>query len=224
MSNNDEDDEYFLPLVDQRVFGAGIKRKKVNFVPENGEVSTPTASESPASRYLSIVFKNKPIPDPKPESIQEESSLICTKCGHVLHEEESQGETDNQCQHDYFDLAAKTPSHIDRTRLGHRLLTTQGWNPDLRKGLGRNAEGIAIPVKAVPKNDTAGLGLMTDLDEDNKPERKKRKVFEVNEIPLVKQNAKQAREHAERDVKRTAKLRETFYGSIEHEKLLGPNG
>ncbi|KKZ62047.1 hypothetical protein EMCG_03509 [[Emmonsia] crescens] len=41
-----DDDEYFLPLEDQRVFGAGIKRKRVPFIPSS-ETSANTISSSP---------------------------------------------------------------------------------------------------------------------------------------------------------------------------------
>ncbi|RAK99397.1 putative G-patch domain protein [Aspergillus ibericus CBS 121593] len=65
----DDEDEYILPLEDQRVFGAGIRRKRVPFVRSSEhELSTtttttrtsegvPTSSgQSIADRYLSIVL------------------------------------------------------------------------------------------------------------------------------------------------------------------------
>ena len=57
------DEEYFVPLQDQRVFGAGVKRKRVAFIPA-GTLSnaqpqhTGTPSATVAERYLSIVFKD----------------------------------------------------------------------------------------------------------------------------------------------------------------------
>lgn len=60
---NTEDDEYEIPLRDQRYFGAGIKRKRVQFVAasEHAKQSTslpptPRPSSSAADRYLSIVL------------------------------------------------------------------------------------------------------------------------------------------------------------------------
>jgi len=61
---DDDDDEYEIPLRDQRYFGAGLKRKRVRFVPSTeqnqplGSVSLPTTprSSSAADRYLSIVL------------------------------------------------------------------------------------------------------------------------------------------------------------------------
>lgn len=62
---NMDDDEYEIPLRDQRYFGAGIKRKRIQFVSstsqEAASTSLPTTpSTSAADRYLSIVLK-KPI-------------------------------------------------------------------------------------------------------------------------------------------------------------------
>lgn len=57
------DDDYYVPLVDQRVFGAGIKRKRIAFVPATTEqTSIPKASsttENAGARYLSIVLKKE---------------------------------------------------------------------------------------------------------------------------------------------------------------------
>ncbi|KAJ5098708.1 hypothetical protein N7532_005709 [Penicillium argentinense] len=63
----EEDEDYFLPLEDQRVFGAGIRRKRVPFVlSSEQELSTTTSTlpskpsgSSIADAYLSIVLKNK---------------------------------------------------------------------------------------------------------------------------------------------------------------------
>ncbi|RAO67988.1 uncharacterized protein BHQ10_004000 [Talaromyces amestolkiae] len=68
MAQPDYDDEdYFVPLEDQRVFGAGIKRKRVPFVRASGDLHT-TAPSAPTSNtparsvadiYSSIVLSKK---------------------------------------------------------------------------------------------------------------------------------------------------------------------
>ncbi|CAL5870551.1 uncharacterized protein PFLUO_LOCUS4790 [Penicillium psychrofluorescens] len=75
MSHEEEQDEdYFLPLEDQRVFGAGISRKRVQFVrssehelnttvPSSSSASTPSTT-SIADKYLSIVLKPKTATSP----------------------------------------------------------------------------------------------------------------------------------------------------------------
>ncbi|KAI6878531.1 hypothetical protein KC360_g8528 [Hortaea werneckii] len=64
-----EEDEYEIPLRDQRYFGAGIKRKRIQFVPSSSThdsqqstslPTTPASSSSAADKYLSIVLKNNP--------------------------------------------------------------------------------------------------------------------------------------------------------------------
>lgn len=64
----DDEDDYVLPLQDQRVFGAGIKRKRVPFVRASGDLQTTTTmtrlddgepSASVADRYFSIVMSKR---------------------------------------------------------------------------------------------------------------------------------------------------------------------
>ncbi|KAL1863334.1 hypothetical protein Plec18170_000168 [Paecilomyces lecythidis] len=84
-----EDDDYFLPLEDQRVFGAGIRRKRVQFVPSadktlnttddvsNASQGTRQTSEPAASiadRYLSIVLPKEAQAPPNPEDTQRRQS------------------------------------------------------------------------------------------------------------------------------------------------------
>ncbi|GAB7350751.1 hypothetical protein MBLNU459_g1300t1 [Dothideomycetes sp. NU459] len=72
MADSDED-TYTVPLRDQRYFGAGIKRKRVQFVPSSGNVASGglAKSDDPVSsaseRYLSIVLNRaQPTPAPAP--------------------------------------------------------------------------------------------------------------------------------------------------------------
>jgi hypothetical protein len=90
MSLKDDDEDYFLPPEDQRVFGAGLKKKCVRFVrPADSDgilstTATATATTEPAGggtdkplppsvaeRYLSIVFPDeakRPSSQPKGDS------------------------------------------------------------------------------------------------------------------------------------------------------------
>ncbi|RLL98631.1 hypothetical protein CFD26_104646 [Aspergillus turcosus] len=85
MSHNDDED-YFLPLEDQRVFGAGIRRKRVQFVRSSEhELNTTTSRTttttpqstssglSPADKYLSIVLPKDQQPS-KPAARNETAS------------------------------------------------------------------------------------------------------------------------------------------------------
>ncbi|KAL5356008.1 hypothetical protein BJX96DRAFT_171203 [Aspergillus floccosus] len=68
--SQDEGEDYFIPLEDQRVFGAGISRKRVAFVrssehelnttsTRSSSVPASSAGPSIADRYLSIVLKKQ---------------------------------------------------------------------------------------------------------------------------------------------------------------------
>lgn len=70
MSNfqEEDDEDYYLPLQDQRVFGAGIRRKRVPFVRSSEHELSTINTERPSSippgpsiadTYLSIVLKKK---------------------------------------------------------------------------------------------------------------------------------------------------------------------
>lgn len=62
-----DDEDYVLPLENQQVFGAGIKRKRVSFVRASGDLQTteatrqnaPASSGSVADRYFSIVMSKR---------------------------------------------------------------------------------------------------------------------------------------------------------------------
>jgi len=66
-----DDDTYEIPLQDQRVFGAGIKRKRVKFVPSSSSASDKASSIQPSksisAHYLRLVL-------PKDSSLAEESA------------------------------------------------------------------------------------------------------------------------------------------------------
>ncbi|KAJ5122499.1 hypothetical protein N7526_009436 [Penicillium atrosanguineum] len=173
-----DDEDYFLPLEDQRVFGAGIKRKRVPFVRSSEhELSTTRPASTPATNiadtYLSIVLK-KTAGDVAENLKEDDSSL--------------------------------------------RYLSTYGWNPDSRLGLGASGrEGIREPLKGRIKNDKAGLGSGLDKDGDRLPAP----------LPppkkIQKLNAKQARKGADEARKRGDKLRNMFFQNDEVLKYLGEN-
>jgi hypothetical protein len=97
-------------------------------------------------------------------------------------------------------------------------LTTYGWDPDSRKGLGMRQEGIRIPIKPKEKKDTTGL---REAEDDNQAP-KKRKTTAPKDDKVVKLNAKQVRVKEMEAKKKAEKLRRTFYGQ-DLEKYLGPN-
>jgi hypothetical protein len=158
-----DDEDHFVSLEDQRVFGAGIKRKRINFVPATNTTttsppnptSTNTSSANVADRYLSIVLRNhatSQTPRAQPASLPVQPDLpVCTICNLPISATHESTLAHQLClEHSH------PPSDLDRTSHGMRYLTSHGWDPDARVGLGANAQGIRYPIKARPKYDTVG--------------------------------------------------------------------
>jgi G-patch domain len=240
-----DDEEYFIPLEDQRVFGAGIKRKRVAFVPSKTEIVAPDPPHSESTRstkigdyYLSLVM---PSQSPLAEAENTREKTLISSEGPAEAAEIASGELPHVCEicHlPYGDIDSATlrpheaslahqvclahshpPSHIDRARPGLKYLSSYGWDPDARVGLGaKGAEGISFPVKAKPKYDKLGVGLRVPKDAAEKAgdeERMKKKGRQ-------KLDAKKIRKMDTEDRKRRAELQEQFYGSEDIERYLGP--
>ena len=252
-----EDDEYFLPLEDQRVFGAGIRRKRVPFVRSSEhELNTTTPALAPstpsgtsiANKYLSIVLPKSnagattqgslvtnvsrlsprtthsapPLTDSTSTSTH--SNSRCEVCNLPLPSAQrsldsgSSGNRPHEASlaHQACLAHSHPPSHLDRNRAGLRYLSTYGWDPDSRLGLGVSGrEGIREPLKGRVKNDTAGLGVGLDPDGDRKPPPPP----PPKKVPTL--NAKQARKAAAESKRKHERLRNMFFQSDEVLKYLG---
>ncbi|KAJ5091933.1 hypothetical protein NUU61_006803 [Penicillium alfredii] len=270
-----DDDDYFLPLEDQRVFGAGIRRTRVPFVrssehelnttgPGASSSSTPPGA-SIANTYLSIVMKQQPVntrtftspntptpqestppprtaqsapptakaisPPPPPASLPTQppypghtnTPTHCEVCNLPLSSNQAPSDQtptttrphEASLAHQVCLTHSHPPSHLDRSRAGLRYLSTYGWDPDSRLGLGApGREGIREPLKGRIKNDTAGLGVGLDADGD--------RVAPRPPPPKVQNlNAKQARRGAAEARRKGEKLRNMFFQSDEVLKYLG---
>jgi hypothetical protein len=231
----EEDDEYFLPLEDQRVFGAGIKRKRIAFVPSStleSVASTPTKASATTSydRYLSIIEKKRDedaqsteAQSPTATPISEAPQNLCPICHLPLSASDtgidtatgptlSKSSHESSIAHQVCLSHSHPPSHLDREHVGLKYLSSYGWDPDSRQGLGIRGEGIRAPIKGKIKNDTTGLGV------DAKSGVKTQKQPQ----PVVRLNAKQVRLQEAEGKKREAKLRDAFYGK-DLEQYLGPS-
>jgi hypothetical protein len=260
-----DEEEYFIPLEDQRVFGAGIKRKRVQFVPAvEPNLSTTTSkpdkaasSSSVGDTYLSIVLKrsksepiekntdstldeNKkhevtpsdsreratrtdssndktsPTPETAPETRSSSQSLPdsnCEICHLPLRTTSNLSPTAHHSSiaHQVCLEHSHPPSHIDRARSGLKYLSSYGWDPDSRRGLGARGEGIRQPLKGKIKNDTVGLGVSEAL-------LATKKKGERDPPPL---NAKEVRKREAEGRKKGERLREMFYRNDDVEKYLG---
>ena len=234
------DEEYEIPLKGQRYFGAGIKRKRVKFVPSSSNEATvqslpTTPSQSAADAYLSIVFKDTAAAEraasappvesdishknliedlPRAESVLEDEALneTCDICRLPITSRNSAKTHDSSIVHQICLQHSYPPSHIDRKRQGLAVLERQGWDPDSRKGLGSGGEGILHPVKAKENPAKAGLGMkLADLKSN--PVQKP--------VPL---DAGKVRWLEQEGKKKAERLRNAFYMSEDMEKYLGKEG
>lgn len=237
MSNN----EYEMPLQDQRVFGAGMKRNRVKFVPSSAVSTTPLSSsssgQSVSNFYLQMVLGDQKSPHALPskpsDSTGDASSgpstvpQMCEICGLPLSEPAQAAmspaaenpdteQTPKQRPHE-ASLAHQVclthshpPSHLDRNRKGLSYLSAYGWDPDSRRGLGAEGQGIQFPIKTKPKDDKMGIGVVLPKEADR---RKKERIQKLD--------AKKIRKMYEQDKKKAERLREMFYRNDDVERYLG---
>ncbi|KAH8593450.1 hypothetical protein B0O99DRAFT_627222 [Bisporella sp. PMI_857] len=242
-----DDDSYEIPLQDQRVFGAGIKRKRVKFVPSSSSITSVHESnkagvKSASDLYLSLVLpkdllevENRQSVKPADRtdntamsSVEALDREVCTVChlplSSVDDETESRLSTrqteetplsrlrphEASLAHQVCLEHSHPPSHLDRKRKGLAYLSSYGWDPDSRLGLGAEGQGIRIPIKAKPKDDKLGIGVvLPDLSEI--PKRVKTEKLDAGKV----------RKMYEKDKRKGERLRNLFYGNDDVERYLG---
>ncbi|KAL2166431.1 hypothetical protein VTG60DRAFT_2784 [Thermothelomyces hinnuleus] len=119
---------------------------------------------------------------------------------------------------------SQPPSALDRTRMGLAYLSAYGWDPDSRRGLGAEQQGIRYPVKAKVKDDNLGIGMRApsppppgekQREEEEEKKKKKKKAQQLLD-------AKKVRKMALDDRKKAARIRQDLFGDGRLEKYLGP--
>ncbi|XXG98482.1 hypothetical protein Hte_004806 [Hypoxylon texense] len=217
------DPEYDVPLQDKRPFGSGLKRKRVVFVPASDGYLKTTEENAPAKPSQSISDLYLSIVMPKETESAEEANAgatpqVCEICQLPVDKNDESidkprsGTRPHEASiaHQVCMEHSHPPSALDRSRMGLSVLQTQGWDPDSRKGLGVEQQGMQYPIKAKPKNDTLGIGVKMPK---NLPVEKKEKTKTYD--------AKKVRKMVEEDKKRHERLRRQFYGNSDVEKYLG---
>ncbi|CZT07091.1 related to G-patch domain protein [Rhynchosporium graminicola] len=234
-----DDETYEIPLQDQRGFGAGIKRNRVKFVPSSAPLSsTPSSSngQTVSNLYLQMVLPGdheppSSLPAGSPNVtggtplISAKENQVCEICRLPLSEEgmpapaeatetieliRKQRPHEASLAHQVCLTHSHPPSHLDRNRKGLAYLSAYGWDPDARRGLGAEGQGIHFPIKAKPKDDKMGIGVVLPKEADR---RKKEKVQKLD--------AKKVRKIYEQDKKKAERLREMFYRNDDVERYLG---
>lgn len=244
-----DDEDYFLPVEDQRVFGAGIRRKRVPFVRSSEhELNTTNATTtapntgipgpSIADKYLSIVMP-KGMTSDSTRTTAEQQPAICEVCNLPLYPSSTTTTTtiddshekphESSLAHQICLTHSHPPSHLDRTRQGLRYLSSYGWDPDSRVGLGvPGREGIREPIKGRLKADTMGLGADGDSDDEEsggkiglKRKAREKKAEKSRPARVEKLNAKEVRRGDLEARRRGEKLKEMFYQREDVQKYLG---
>ncbi|MBE3042002.1 G patch domain-containing protein [Candidatus Bathyarchaeota archaeon] len=226
---NDDD----IPLEHKKPFGAGLKRKRsVAFVrasdPElhTTTFATPQAqtpsTNSVADFYLNLVMKGSKdkVPEPAPPEPAEAqiplaqqavmSQYICSVCNTPLDASDIR-KHEASIPHQVALTHSHPPSAIDRSRMGLSYLSSFGWDPDARRGLGPDGQGIRDPIRVRPKDDTLGLGVVIPQEYIDKAREPKPKKMSIKDL-----RAREAEERAKGE-----RLREMFYRSDDVLRHLG---
>lgn len=218
-----DDEDYFIPLQDQCVFGAGIKRKRVPFVSASSLSSAATESvedpkkDNSVNRYLSIVLPNEASAEVEVGLSKSSASAtpVCSVCSLPLADSPTSSIVhETTIAHQACLPHSYPPSHLPREHIGFKYLSSYGWDPDSRLGLGSTGEGIRVPIKGKAKNDTVGLGV---------PERKKDEAMRRKEKER-KLNAKEVRKRELEGKQKAERLREMFFRNEDVTKYLGNLG
>jgi hypothetical protein len=238
----EDEDTYEIPLQDQRVFGAGIKRKRVQFVPSTSTSSStlesiPNPSSTSSAKSISDLYLRLVLPQEKPhvETIPAakaspfselpdtqdgaQDAQVCEVCKLPINSDSDAATSSSiskarpheaSLAHQVCLTHSHPPSHLDRNRKGLAYLSSYGWDPDARQGLGANGQGIQFPVKTKPKDDKLGIGVVLPKEGERKKKEKPEKL-----------DAGKVRKLYEKDKKKAEKLREMFYRNDDVERYLG---
>lgn len=234
---DDYDDD--IPLQHKKPFGAGLKRKRsVAFVrASDPELHTTTAAttqaptpskDSIADLYLDLVMKGKGVAprdtkDTKPprqekleaprgHAASAASTPICPTCNITLdNTPDAIRKHEASIPHQVALAHSHPPSSIDRSRMGLSYLSSFGWDPDARRGLGAEGQGIRDPIKVRPKDDTLGLGVVIPQEFVDKAKEPKPQKLSIKDL--------RRREADEK--RRGERLHELFYRSDDVLRHLG---
>ncbi|KAI9800322.1 MAG: hypothetical protein M1833_003436 [Piccolia ochrophora] len=244
--DGDGDEDYVIPFRDQRIFGAGLKRKRVSFVPPRSPNDDPSTTSSGApltpghvgDYYLSVVLPkaSPPVDERKPPAREPTSAATpvprpasptvrrCVTCDFPLDPSSAvtadatgtSGSASSSTPHEASFVHqvclphSHPPSHLDRRRKGFRYLSSYGWDPDSRRGLGAGGDGIRDPITAKVKANRLGVGCGGPREGASVPAPTRKKL-----------GAKEMQLRHERERRETARLRDAFYGTGDVEKYLG---
>lgn len=223
--DEDEEDKADVPLHYKKPFGAGLKRKRIEFVRAteadkaiSASATTEDQGRAVGDLYARIVLgRPKTASAPAPASRQESAAAstdqqpeTCAVCS--LPITTSLRQHDASLAHQVSLTHSHPPSALNRSRMGLRTLQSQGWDPDARRGLGLEGEGVRFPVKASGKDDNLGIGA-TAPEPVSRPVAQRRKL-----------TAREIKAGAARERLRAERLQAELYGRVDVERYLRGDG
>ena len=223
--DEDEAENDDIPLHRKRAFGSGIKRKRVEFV--RAQDIDETAATASAQRdkasvigdlYASVVLGGSSSSSAASKSTtvaptedNNKEPTVCPVCSLPITGTVAQHET--SLAHQVSLEHSHPPSALDRSRMGLRALEARGWDPDARRGLGLEGEGVRFPIKVPQKDDTLGIGaVVPETSEADKPEKPK--------TLSAKEMKRQRKKQKEKD----DKMQRELYGRVDVEAYLRGTG
>jgi hypothetical protein len=241
-----DDDTYEIPLQDQRIFGAGIKRQRVKFVPSassSSNIAPPNTSsaKSIGDLYLSLVLpgnnskekaSNTSAADSESASSsqrapEDPSSQICEICSLPLTSDQETATVSANGQSSNSSISKPKPHEAS---LAHQVCLAHSHPPS---HLDRNRKGLAyLSQYGWDPDSRVGLGATgqgIQFPIKTKPKDDKlgigvvvpKDLDKMKKVKEVKLDAGKIRKMQESERRRTEKLREMFYRSEDLEKYLG---
>lgn len=248
----DSDEEYYeVPLKDQRYFGAGIKRKRIHFVPSTTSlpaspgVSTNNSSRLSASeKYLAVVLRKSQSEPPSEKKVT--TGLVAKEGYHDNKLKEVQQEEpttrspgqQNICEVCNMPVDSRKGSNIHASSLVHQICLPHSHPPS---ALDRERKGLSI-LQAHGWDPDARVGLGSSGEgilhpvkakekrdtvglghgkEDEEEARLKPRKKKERPKEVKKLDAGQIRKLDTEQKKKDKKLREMFYMNEDVEKYLG---
>lgn len=237
------EDTYEIPLQDQRVFGAGIKRKRVPFVPSSSSPSTAAASNTSSKAvgdlYLKLVLPgdlkgkedgsvtSRALPEALKDASEIEETVevpVCEVCKLPFSDAPPVGGEEAETS----DTSSKTRPH--EASLAHQVCLTHSHPPS---HLDRSRKGLTYLASYGWDPDARrGLGasgqgiqfpIKTKAKDDKLgigvvlPKRSEIKKMEK----LEKLDAGKVKKLHEKNRKQDERLREMFYRSEDLDRYLG---
>ena len=245
MTATDDDDEYEIPLRDQRYFGAGLKRKRVRFVASTEQSllsgSLQASSKTPSSaadRYLAIVLGQSntaeraasapTLEKPEAAAFKKLQESDTTSEDTVSEEIVPAAETnDLYCDVCSCRLEANTSKAAHERSIAHQISHQHSYPPS---HLDRSRKGLAVlRDHGLDPDSRLGLGakgegILQPIKAMDNPHRAgvgaKLAPVQAKE-KSVKLDAGKVRLMEQEGKKKAERLRNSFYMSDDVQKYLG---